>query len=449
MRLFAADALLPAGWARDVVLDIDADGTIAAIATGASARDAESVGGPLVPGMPNVHSHAFQRAIAGRTGRASGSDSFWTWRNAMYAFVDRVDADAFGAIAAQAYVEMLEAGYTAVGEFHYVHRDPSGRAYANPAELALRVIDASASAGIALTMLPVFYAHSAFGGAAPTSAQRRFVTDPASFARLHEQVAIAARERDVVVGIAPHSLRAVTPDELAAIVALARDRAPVHIHAAEQTREVDDCIAWSGSRPVEWLIDHAQLDSRWCVVHATHTTDRELNALADSGAVVGLAPTTEADLGDGVFAADVYVRAGGAFGIGSDSNTIIDPFAELRMLEYSQRLRDRRRNVLANDTQAVGRSLFDAALAGGARALGQPIGAIGVGKRADLVVLDANDAALADQRIDDVVDAAIFAPCRRPVRDVMVAGRWRVRDGVHVDRDRVFRLYRHAMAELG
>jgi formimidoylglutamate deiminase len=223
----------------------------------------------------------------------------------------------------------------------------------------------------------------------------------------------------------------------------------VHIHAAEQTKEVDDCVAWSGRRPVEWLLDHARLDSRWCVVHATHTTERELSALAETGAAAGLAPTTEGDLGDGIFAADVYIRAGGAFGIGSDSNTIIDPFGELRMLEYSQRLRDRRRNVLANDAQPVGRSLFDAALAGGARALAQPVGAIAVGLRADFVVLDANDPALADQRIDDVVDAAIFGPCRRPVRDVMVGGRWRVRDGVHVDRDRVFARYRQAMAELG
>src|SRR6266545_5341371 len=386
MRLFAADALLPTGWARDVMLDIDANGSLTSVRPQSSARNAEVVRGSLVPGVPNLHSHAFQRAIAGRTGRAScHSDSFWTWRNAMYAFVDRVDADAFGAIAAQAYVEMLEAGYTAVAEFHYVHHDPAGRAYANPAELALRIIDAASHAGIALTLLPVFYAHAGFGGAPPAPGQRRFVTDPASFTRLHERAIIAARERNAVVGVAPHSLRAVTPDELAAIVPLA---SPIHIHAAEQTKEVDDCVAWSGRRPVEWLLDNAHVDARWCVVHATHMTDDEVRALAESGAVVGLAPTTEADLGDGTFAADRYRAAGGVLGIGSDSNTIIDPFVELRTLEYSQRLRERRRNVLAANARPVGRSLYEAALAGGAQALARRVGAIAIGQRADLVVLD-------------------------------------------------------------
>ncbi len=450
MRLFAADALLPTGWARDVMLDIDANGSLTSVRPQSSARNAEVVRGSLVPGVPNLHSHAFQRAIAGRTGRASAQgDSFWTWRNAMYAFLDRVDADAFGAIAAQAYVEMLEAGYTSVAEFHYVHHDPAGRPYSNPAELALRVIDAAARAGIGLTLLPVFYAHAGFGGAPPSTGQRRFVTDPASFARLHERAAIAARESGSVVGVAPHSLRAVTPDELAAIVALARAGAPVHIHAAEQTKEVDDCISWSGRRPVEWLLDNAGVDARWCVVHATHMTDDEVRALARSGAVAGLAPTTEADLGDGTFAADRYRAAGGVLGIGSDSNTIIDPFVELRTLEYSQRLRDRRRNVLAADARPVGQSLLEAALAGGAQALAQPIGAIAAAKRADFIVLDADDPALAGQPIDDVIDSAIFGPCRRPVRDVMVAGKWLVRDGRHVDGEAVLARYRRALAQIG
>ena len=448
MRLFAAQALLPTGWARDVALEIEANGAIGAIETNANPDAAVVVAGPLVPGMPNLHSHAFQRALAGRTGHANASDSFWTWRNAMYRFVERVDADAFGAIAAQAYVEMLEAGYTSVAEFHYVHHDPSGRPYANPAELSLRVIDAAGHAGIGLTLLPVFYAHSSFGGAPSSPAQRRFVHDVDAFVRLHERATEAARANAARVGVAPHSLRAVTADELARIVALARDGAPVHIHAAEQTKEVEDCVAWSGQRPVEWLLDHADVGPRWCVVHATHMTERETARLAQSGAVAGLAPTTEADLGDGTFAADTYRAAGGAFGIGSDSNTIIDPFVELRTLEYSQRLRDRRRNVLATAEQPVGRSLYESALAGGARALAQPVGAIAVGSRADVVVLDADDPALAAQAIDDVLDAAIFGPCRRAVRDVMVGGRWRVREGRHVERDAVFARYRAAMTKL-
>jgi formimidoylglutamate deiminase len=343
---------------------------------------------------------------------------------------------------------MLEAGYTSVAEFHYVHHDADGRPYANPAELALRVIDAAARTGIALTLLPVFYAHGGFGGAAPTRGQRRFITNLEAFARLHERAATAARERGMQTGVAPHSLRAVTPDELDAIIALARTGEPIHIHAAEQTKEVDDCIAWSARRPVEWLLEHATIDERWCIVHATHMVDREIDALARSGAIAGLAPTTEADLGDGIFAADTYRAIGGRFGIGTDSNTIIDPFVELRMLEYSQRLRDRRRNVLASRDRPVGHTLYDAALAGGARAVAQPVGAIAVGHRADLVVLDTSDRALAGVPIGDVLDAAIFGPCRRRVRDVMVAGRWWVRDGHHIARDETFARYREALASV-
>jgi formimidoylglutamate deiminase len=449
MKLFATDALLPAGWARNVAIDIDESGMIAAVSAQVDAAGAERARGPMLPGMPNVHSHTFQRAIAGRTGRANvDGDSFWTWRNTMYAFLDRVDADAFGAIAAQAYVEMLESGYTSVAEFHYVHHDPAGRPYANPAELALRVIDAAEHAGIGLTLLPVFYAHGAFGGAPPVRGQRRFVTDPASFARLHGLAAAAARERGMRVGVAPHSLRAVTPYEFAAVVPLSREGEPIHIHVAEQAKEVADCIAWCGRRPIEWLLDNAVVNGRWCLVHATHATSGEIVALARSGAVAGLAPTTESDLGDGTFAADAYRAAHGTFGIGTDSNTAIDPFVELRTLEYSQRLRDRRRNVLVVDDRPVGRTLYDAALEGGARALAQPVGAIAADRRADLIVLDAGDAAMVDQPVEDVLDAAIFGPCRRRVRDVMVAGRWRVRDGRHVERDATLAGYRRALAPL-
>ena len=451
MKLYAAAALLPEGWVRDVRIDVDDRGRIASVAAPAPPEGAERVRGHLIPGMPNLHSHAFQRALAGRTGRAIRSgegDSFWTWRQAMYGFLDRVDADAFEAIAAQAYVEMLKAGYTAVAEFHYVHHDPQGRPYADPAELSRRVISAACNAGIALTLLPVFYAHAGFGGAPATAGQRRFVHTLDTFAQL---VAILVREIDasgIALGVAPHSLRAVTPAELAAVVALAPSGGPIHIHAAEQTREVADCVAWSGARPVEWLLDHAGVDLRWCVVHATHVTPAETQRLAASGAVAGLAPTTEADLGDGTFAACAYVAAGGAFGVGSDSNTIVDPFAELRQLEWSQRLARLERNVLAADDVPVGRFLYAQALAGGARALAQPVGAIAVGRRADFGVLDGDDPALAELPPDASLDAAIFGPCRRPVRDVMVAGRWVVRDGRHPREDEIFRRYRAAIARM-
>jgi formimidoylglutamate deiminase len=429
MKLFAEHALLPEGWARNVVIEYGDDGFITGVAPGTPVTGMARASGPLVPGMPNVHSHAFQRALAGRTGRSSAegstTDSFWTWRTAMYAFLDRVDPDAFEAIATQAYVEMLKAGYTAVAEFHYVHHDPRGWAYSNPAELAHRVVASAKSAGLPLTLLPVFYAHSGFGGAAPAAGQRRFVHTVEGFGRL------VAR-----------------PSELAAVVQFVPTDGQIHIHAAEQVQEVSDCVAALGSRPVEWLLRHARLDARWCVVHATHITVEEMQRLAACGAVAGLAPTTEADLGDGVFPARGYVDRGGAVGIGSDSNTVIDPFVELRQLEYSQRLFCLERNVLARSDVPVGQYLYALAAAGGARALAQPLGAIARGWRADFVVLDAEEPALAGQAIDDLLDAAIFGPCRRPVRDVMVAGRWVVREGQHPEERTALQNYKAALARI-
>jgi len=445
VKLHAADALLPGGWARDVLLDIDAGGDIATVAPGVPRGDAERAAGPVIPGMSNVHSHAFQRALAGRTGRArAGGDSFWTWREAMYAFLDRVDADAFEAIAGQAYVEMLQAGYTGVAEFHYVHHDPRGVPYADPAELALRILGAARASGIAVTLLPVFYAHSGFGGRPPKPPQRRFVHSVDSFARLVSRLSVSCDGKCERLGVAPHSLRAVTPEELAAVAALAR-AGPIHIHAAEQTREVAECIAWSGLRPVEWLLAHHRLDRRWCVVHATHLVADETVRLAASGAVAGIAATTEADLGDGTFVARAWLDAHGSFGVGSDSNTVIDPFAELRQLEWSQRLSSLTRNVLAADGEMVGHSLYAAAAAGGAQALLQPTGRIAPGLRADLVVLDGDEPALAEQAPATLLDAAIFGPCRRPVRDVMVGGRWVVRDGHHAREAETLARFRAAL----
>jgi formimidoylglutamate deiminase len=450
VRIHAASALLAEGWKRDVLIEIDGTGAIAGIETGAGHAGAERTAGPVIPGMPNLHSHAFQRAIAGRTGRPDESgDSFWTWRKAMYAFLERVDADAFGAIAAQAYVEMLKAGYTSVAEFHYVHHDPGGRPYADPAELARRVVASAQDAGIALTLLPVFYAHSGFGGAPATAGQRRFVQTIDSFARLCAMLKSDSAARGYALGIAPHSLRAVAPDELTAILAIVPDDGPIHIHAAEQAREVAESIAWSGARPVDWLLDHAGVDARWCVVHATHLSATETARLATSGAVAGLAPTTEADLGDGTFAARAFVDAGGSWGVGSDSNTVIDPFAELRQLEWSQRLAHLQRNVLAERDVPVGQAIYARAAAGGARALARTSGAIAPGCRADLVVLDRDDMALAEQENGALLDAAIFGPCRRPVRDVMVGGRWVVREGRHPREAAIFARYRTAIAGWG
>lgn len=449
-RLHAPWALLPDGWARDVTVAIGDDGAIAAVEAGVARDGAEAAGGPLVPAMPNLHSHAFQRGVAGRTGQASanGEDSFWTWRHAMYAFLDRLDPGGFEAIAAQVYVEMAKAGYGAVAEFHYVHHDVAGRPHADRAEMSKRVLAAARTAGTPLTLLPVYYAHGGFGAAPPSAAQQRFVMSTEAYASLVAALVPLARAQGATIGVAPHSLRAVAPDELARVVAASPPGSPVHIHVAEQVREVDACVAWSGRRPVEWLLEHCAVDARWCLVHATHMEERETRALAATGAIAGLAPTTEADLGDGTFPGVDYAAAGGRWGVGSDSNTIVDPFAELRQLEYSQRLASRRRNLMHHGAGgSVGAAMWLAAARGGARACGRNTGAIEAGADADLVVLDGEDAALADHG-STVLDAAIFGPCRAPVRHTMLRGRWVVRDGRHRDEDEVLARYRRAVARV-
>ena len=450
MKLFARDALLPTGWAHDIVVDIATDGLIQSVDVAFDAPlDAERVQGPLVPGMPNVHSHAFQRALAGLTERGGpGADNFWTWRTEMYRFLERIGPEEQEAIAAQLYLELLKGGYTSVAEFHYLHHDRAGLPYANPAEMAERIRAAAAATGIGLTLLPVFYAHSDFGGMAPVAAQRRFIHDTGGFLRL---VSALAGEEGYTLGTALHSLRAVSPGELADIVAFACDElgpAPIHIHAAEQRKEVDDCLAWSGEPPVAWLLRHAAVDERWCIVHATHMMAEEARGLAASGAVAGLCPSTEANLGDGVFPARDFLAAGGRFGIGGDSHVGVDPFLELRLVETVQRFTLQRRNVLAHDGESSGLKLYQNALAGGARALGQPVGLLASGHRADLTVLNADDPALAEHDARNVLDAAIFGPSRQIVRDVMVNGRWVIGDGHHADEEAVLVRYRQVLRRL-
>ena len=430
-ELHFKQALLPGGWSRDVLLSI-ADGRIAAIRVGVAPADADERHAIGLPGLPNLHSHGFQRGMAGLTEiRGASSDSFWTWRELMYRFVARMSPDDVEAITAQAYVEMLEAGFTRVGEFHYIHHDPSGLPYTDIAELGGRVAAAGRRSGIGLTLLPVFYAHAGFGGRTPDKGQRRFVNDVDRFARLLEGARATVAGCDgTVLGIAPHSLRAATPDELAAILPLA-DGGPIHIHVAEQIKEVEDCLAWSGSRPVEWLLDHAPVDRRWCLVHATHMTDEEARAMAATGAVAGLCPVTEANLGDGIFNAPEFRGAGGAYGLGTDSNVLIGAADELRQLEYSQRLKLRARNVMATSrTASTGRALFDGALAGGAQALGVA-SRLAVGLTADIVSLDADSPALAARSGDAILDGWIFGSRRSPVDCVWTSGRKVVTNGRH------------------
>lgn len=451
--LWFESALLPGGWARRVRIT-GSDGLIRAVEADVDPGEDDERHALGIPGLPNLHSHAFQRAIAGLTERRGpAEDSFWTWRELMYRFVERIDPDQLEAVTALAFAEMLEAGFTRVGEFHYLHQDKSGVPFADPGELAGRVAAAAAGTGIALTLLPTFYAHSGFGAAAPSARQSRFVTDLERFARIVESSRKAVRALPAGnVGVAPHSLRAVSPGELPSVVALASG-GPVHIHIAEQTREVEDCVAWCGRRPIEYLLEAATVDERWCLVHATHAMAEELERITASGAVVGLCPMTEASLGDGVFPALEFQQRGGRLGIGSDSNILLDAGAELRTLEYSQRLTRRMRNVLAGESgHSTGRSLFDAALAGGTQALadaaaGKAVG-LAAGSPFDLVSLDAAHAALIERREDEVLDSWIFAAGREAVDCVWRAGEKVVAGGRHRQREAIVARYRRAIKAL-
>lgn len=448
MVLWFEHALLLAGWAKAVRVSI-ADGRITALEAGSLPRPGDERHAIGLPGLSNLHSHAFQRGMAGLAERrGTTNDSFWNWREIMYRFVDRIGPDELKAIAALAYLEMLESGFTWVGEFHYLHHDVDGRTFADPAQMAIAIAAAADETGIGLTLLPVFYAHGGFGAQSAGPGQRRFLHDPASYARLVEASRRAvAPLADALVGIAPHSLRAASPGELAAILPLADGR-PVHIHIAEQVKEVEDCLAWSGARPVDWLLDHAPVDERWCLVHATHMTETETRRLARSGAIAGLCPITEANLGDGLFPAGEFLAADGRFGIGSDSNVLIDAMEELRLLEYGQRLTERQRNVLASGRdRSTGADLYRAALAGGAQALGVSHGIV-VGHAADIISLAADHPSLLGRDRDTWIDSLIFAAGRTAIDNVWRAGRRQVVGGRHVARDAIVARYRQALVGL-
>lgn len=446
-QLWFETALLPQGWADHVRVQIEG-AIISSVESKAAAAPEDERHAIGVPGQCNVHSHGFQRGMAGLTEqRGRPDDDFWSWREVMYRFLDRLDPDDIAAITAQAYLEMLETGYTRVGEFHYLHNAPDGNAYAAPAETAAAIVEAARLTGIGLTLLPVFYAHSDFGGLPPAPGQRRFVTDLERYARLLADSRAMLDRADDALGVAPHSLRAVTPAELGEVLALLPG-APVHIHAAEQTKEVDACVATLGARPVEWLLANADVGTDWCLVHATHLSDSETDSLAASGAVAGLCPVTEANLGDGIFPAARYLGAGGRIATGTDSNVQIDLSAELRALEYSQRLRDRGRGRLGSEmTASVAGRLFRAAGEGGAQALQGQFG-IAAGQSADIVALDAHHPSLIERRADALLDSWIFAANRSVVDCVWRAGRQVVSGGRHISREDVSRRYRRTLVKL-
>ena len=431
-KIHLTQALLPTGWASNVRLTINESGDISTIETDIPGAQP----GCLLPGMANLHSHAHQRAMVGLAERAGHHrDSFWTWRSIMYGFLQTLQPHHLQAIAAQLYIEMLKAGYTRVAEFQYLHHQPNGQHYDNPAEMSLRTLQAARDVGIGMTNLPVHYQFSGFGQQPLEKQQQRFANDPELFLQLFESLQTAsANDPNNLTGIAAHSLRAVSRSGLTEVLAALPDNKPlpIHIHIAEQTQEVDDCIAWSGARPVSYLYDNFAVDQHWCLIHATHMTADETACVAKSRAVAGLCPTTEGNLGDGFFDAAEYLKHQGIYGIGSDSHISISPTEELRWLEYGQRLLKRSRNVLAGgDECSTGRTLFDNAVIGGAQACGHNSGAIQVGMRADLIVLDTTHPRLCEREGDAVLDSWIFATNTPSVREVYVGGKHVIQQGYH------------------
>lgn len=445
--VFAARALLADGWTANVGLTL-AGGRIASVQRGVAHQPGDHRVDALLPALSNLHSHSFQRAMAGMTEyRAAGRESFWTWRELMYRFLERLTPEHVEAIAAQVFVEMQEAGYAAVGEFHYVHHQSGGAPYDNISELSQRIFAATETTGIGLTHLPVLYTYGGAGENPLAGGQLRFGNTVDRFAGLVETCRRSKHHSDTVVGIAPHSLRATSPTDLQRVLPTG-GKGPIHIHVAEQPQEVTDIQQWLGARPVQWLLANMPVNQQWCAIHATHMTQDETSGLARSGAVAGLCPITEANLGDGPFDGSRWLASGGAFGIGSDSNVRVALGEELRTLEYSQRLRDLQRNVLAPGQGSTGQFLYEAAARGGARALGRDAGEIAVGKWADLVAINTGHVALCGLQAEQLLDGLCFAAGPDVITDVWSAGRHQVREGRHVARDAVAARYRKAIAAL-
>ncbi|NRP13227.1 MULTISPECIES: formimidoylglutamate deiminase [unclassified Aliiroseovarius] len=448
-KIIAKQALTKSGWQTNVEIGLE-KGRISYIKP--AADDANATASLVLPAPLNLHSHAFQRAMSGLT-EARGpdaSDSFWSWRRLMYKFLDQLTPDQVQAIAAQVFLEMLEAGYASVAEFHYLHHDRDGKTYANLAEMSERIVEAASDVGIGLTLLPVLYQHGGCDARPLNGGQRRFGNDPDQFQRLHEGAAraVAAGPADFAIGVAPHSLRAVDAEGMARSVALGA-RGPIHMHLAEQVAEVEEVVAHLGARPTEWLLDNHDVDARWCLIHATQMTEAETRGLARSGAVAGLCPITESNLGDGIFNGTQFLADGGRVGFGSDSNVHIALFDELRTLEYSQRLRDRSRAALATQDRSTGRVLFDAANLGGAQAGGRDCGVLAPGMVADIIGLDLDNEWGANRSGDMALDTLIFGGHGQDcITDIWSAGRHVVKDGRHLARDRITMDFVKVMGEL-
>lgn len=441
-QCFFEKAYLPAGWQENILVSVDACGYICAVESDATVDSAEKITGFAIPSFPNSHSHAFQKTLAGRTEYRTGSqDNFWSWRDLMYQFAAVIDPEDLSNIAACLYLEMLKAGYGSVAEFHYLHHQPGGRAYDDPAEMSLAIVAGADKAGIGLTLLPVLYMQGGFDNRLLAANQLRFGHDVSSYLRLLEDL---GRHNP---GVAFHSLRAVSGKAMNDVMAAIDPEIPVHIHIAEQVKEVAECEKFLGQRPVDWLLSHQSVDHRWCLVHATHMTMNEITSLAKSGAVVSLCPITEANLGDGFFPLAAFLEKGGQISIGSDSNSLIDPMEEIRWLEYGARLKAQQRNIAASeDSPHTGSILFNAIQKGGAQALGQKTGAIEVGYRADISILD--NALLGQVPEKNILDAIVFGSKGGHVKHVMVAGKWIIKDRHHPLEEEIYANYDKTITKL-
>ncbi|MBL4801528.1 MAG: formimidoylglutamate deiminase [Emcibacter sp.] len=442
-------------WQRNVLITVDDKGYISSVKGNVSPGHQNRISGFALPGFPNSHSHAFQRVLAGRTEYKNSfkdQDNFWLWRDLMYQFANAITPDDLRNIAGFLYLEMLKAGYTSVAEFHYLHHQPGGVPYDNPAEMSLAILDAAEDVGLAVTHLPVLYMQGGFESQSLAEKQLRFGHDVESFMALRNRLkdSLGKYSSHHQLGFAFHSLRAVPKSAMTEVMDIQVTAGPIHIHIAEQMQEIEDCQNYNGQRPVEWLLSHQNVDHRWCLVHATHMTEDETAALAKSGAVVSICPTTEANLGDGFFPLKNYLNYGGRISIGSDGNSLINPCEELRWLEYGARLVAQQRNIVANRAEPhTGTALFEAIQTGGAQALGQKTGAIAVGYRADIIILDGETSLSGQVPESNILDAFIFGGGRNDIKDVMVAGEWRIKARQHEAQDKIRANYEKTLARIG
>ena len=451
MIIKAKSALLPNGWSDNVYVQIGNQGKISGVSFEAiEKKDAKTINVDfLLPAVANLHSHSFQRAMAGLTEKKGkdGNDSFWTWRDLMYKFLDLLTPEDILSITAFGQMEMLKAGFSSVAEFHYLHHQKNGNPYNSISQMSQSIIEASKETGIGLCLLPVLYERGGCDNRPLTKGQKRFGNNFDQFVKLINEVKIHSENTlNCNLGVAAHSLRAVRKESLEQIEKLLNG--PIHIHAAEQDQEVDEILSAYGQRPVEWLLNNMDINKRWCLIHCTQMTEDETIKLSKSGAVAGLCPVTEANLGDGIFNGLDFFNNNGTFGVGTDSNINISLIEELKMLEYSQRLSTKKRAVLSDKNRSTGRVLFDKSLFGGSLATQRETGEISIGKTADLISLDHNIIDLNERNKDTILDYLVFSSQGNAINNVWSAGSLVIDNGRHFNQEMITKRYKNTMTSL-